>query len=190
MATHRETGTIEAHLYTDDSVQRLVTFYLANGYRVVERRDEAGELVAPSDPAHHLDDQPAETQPAETQPAEGDALSSAKFERGKPGAGWWTSNMSKLHTVVVVESDGERVDIAYEVDTSGQMLKEVEKAFWRRELQWAYRYAKAESDEPRDLRDEEERRAKHQTSDMRSIGLWGAMTVFIVIVTLGFFGVI
>ena len=161
MSTYRETGTIEECSPAAEAVQRLTEFYLANGYEAVESSQ-----------------------------IESNRIESNKFERGEPGAGWWTSNMTELLTVVVIESAGERIQITYQVDTTGQLLKEVEQAFWRRELQWARRYATEETDEPRDLRDEEERRAKSQTSEMRSLGLWAAVAIFAVIVGLGFLGFI
>jgi hypothetical protein len=161
MSIYRETGTIEGCSPAVEAVERLTEFYLANGYDAVE-----------------------------PPPLEGSKVEAHKFERGKPGAGWWTSNMTELHTVVVLESAGERIQITYEVDTTGQMLKDVEQAFWLRELQWARRYATEETDEPRDLREDEARRAKKQTSEMRSLGVWAAVAIFAVIVGLGFLGLI
>lgn len=175
MSALRETETIERSSPTDDSVHRLLSFYKANGYRVVECRDSTGEAVEA---------------PHDDQVEVCDTVRQATVERGKPGAGWWTSDMTKLHTVVVLENLGDCVKVTYEVETSGQWLNEVEQAFWRRELKWARRWVCKEGDQPHDLREEESRRAKNQTRGMRSTGLWGAMIVFIVIVALGFLGII
>lgn len=164
MSTHRETGEIEGPFATGDPVSRLLEFYLANGYRIVERQAETGDDAAP--------------------------LTSLRVERGRAGAGWWTSNMTELHTEVEVERDGDTVHVSYTIDTSGQLLNEIEEGFWGREINSARRYACNDSGEPRDLRKEEARRAEHQNDELMSIGLWGAIGVSIVIVVLGFFGFI
>jgi hypothetical protein len=156
MSTHHETGTIPPGSSADDTVQRLLTFYLANGYTVIEQ----------------------------------EGASAATLERGKPGSGWWTSNMAKLHASIAIETEDDCVQVAYQVDTSGQLLKDVEQAFWRRELQWARRYVEGDTDEPRDMREEEARRAKHQTNDLRSLGLWSAVGIVVAILIMGFLGFI
>ncbi|QDG53779.1 hypothetical protein FIV42_24460 [Persicimonas caeni] len=170
MSTHRETGEIEGPFPTDDPVFRLIEFYLANGYRIVERQKE------PSDAQSSEDD---------TAP-----LTGATVERGRAGAGWWTSNMTELHTSVVIERHDELMRVSYTVDTSGQLLNEAEQAFWSREIRSAQRFARGDADEPRDLRKEEERRAENQKDELMSIGLWGAIGVFTLIVVLAFLGII
>lgn len=168
MSTHRQTGEIDGPFTTDDPVYRLLEFFLANGYRVVERQRESPDAE------------------------ESAPLASVRLERGRAGAGWWTSDMTELHTRVDLVGDDESdlVRVRYEVDTSGQLLSDVEEAFWSRELQWAKRYLRDDSDEPRDLREDEAQRAKNQKDDLFSVGLWGAVGIFMVIIVLGFFGII
>lgn len=169
MAKHHETAEFDGPFADEDPVGRLLEFYMANGYRVVDRQ-RAG-----------LDsDQADEDAP----------LQQASFERGRAGAGWWTSNMTELHTRVEVEFAEERVRLSYKVDTSGQVLNEIERAFWRRELQAARRYMLGETSEPRDLREDEAQRAKKQKGNLLSMGLWGAVAIFVFIVFLGFIGII
>ncbi len=167
MATHRETGEIEGPFPADDPVFRLLDFYLANGYRVVERR--------PATDADESDSAP---------------LAGARVERGRAGAGWWTSDMTELHTEVDIARDGDRLNVAYTVDTSGQILNEVEQGFWGREIKAAQRYACGDADTPRDLRETEARRAENQKDELMSMGLWGAIGVFVALVLLAFLGII
>lgn len=167
MATHRETGTFEGPHDEGTPLDTLVDFYVANGYVPVD----AAEPGEPSD------------EPVAT-------ARSVSLERGKSGAGWWTSDMTKLHTRLQLDWTGEHIEYTYEVDTSGQLLKEVEQAFWRREVQWARRYLAGDVDAPRDLRDEEARRADEQENSLISMGVSGAVVVFLVIVALALLGVI
>ncbi|MFP4600296.1 MAG: hypothetical protein ACLFVJ_18725 [Persicimonas sp.] len=169
MAQHQETAGFDGPFADDDPVGRLLEFYMANGYRVVDRQRAGRDAEATDEDA---------------------ALQMASFERGRAGAGWWTSNMTELHTRVVVELADERVRLSYNVDTTGQMLNEVERAFWRRELQAARRYMLGEASEPRDLREDEAQRAQKQKGSLLSMGLWGAVAVFVFIVFLGFIGII
>lgn len=175
MATHHQTGELEGPFATDDPVRLLLEFYLANGYRLVERDGAQPAATDADDPAQVPDTQ---------------GLASARLERGKAGNGWWTSNMTELHTVVDIAVDDDAIMLNYEVDTSGQMLNDVERAFWQRELEWASRYAQGKIEEPVDLREREEKRAKEQSDNLVSIGLWGAVAIFMVIVALGFMGII
>lgn len=171
MATLHETSEIDGPFATDDPVRRLVEFYVANGYKVVEHDGEAAAL----------DD-------AQPLPASADQV---RLERGKSGNGWWTSNMTELFTYVRLQRHDEQVHIAYEVETTGQMLNDIEQTFWRREAQWARRHVNADDDEPpRDLRDEEAKRAKQQTSSLVSVGLWGAVLAFLVLSSLILLGII
>lgn len=158
MANLRESGEVEGPFPDDEPVDRLVVFYMANGYELVER--------------------------------EADSPARASLERGEAGAGWWTSDMTKLHTRVHLERHAERVEVVYEVDTSGQVLNDIEEAFWRRELQAARRYCRGEVDEPRDMREQEANRAAKQKSSLMSFGLWGAVAVFLIVVLLGFLGLL
>lgn len=170
MSTHRQTGEIDGPFATEDPVYRLLEFFLANGYRVLERHALQVEQPATEDAPSPLE--------------------SVRLERGRAGAGWWTSDMTELHTTVDLVRGDDIVRVRYEVDTSGQLLNEVEEAFWSRELQWAKRYLRDDSDAPRDLREDEARRAENQKDDLFSLGLWGAVGIFMVIIILGFFGII
>lgn len=167
MATHRETGTFEGPPDEDGALEALVDFFAANGYAPADSSEPEAPSEEPVDTAH-----------------------SVTLERGKSGAGWWTSDMTKLHTRLQLRWTGDHIEYTYEIDTSGQILTEVEQAFWRREVQWARRYLAGDMDAPHDLRDEEARRADEQENSLISMGVSGAILVFLVIVALGLLGVI
>lgn len=165
MATLKETLATDALDDLDDAMARLSEFYLANGYLPA-----AGSAAATSD---------------------GEQDSGAcVFTRGKPGSGWWTSDMSELFTRVRVEQLGEQLLLAYEIETTGQWLSEADRGFWARERQAAVHFLTGVTQQPQDLRPAEGMRSKKVSRGFVSIGLTGAFAAFIVIVLLGFFGII
>jgi hypothetical protein len=184
MATLRETGEIKDLSEIDDPMRRLVEFYLANGYRLSERNGEfASEGVASEGVA-------SEGVASEVGSPEDSSPTHVRFVRGKAGNGWWSSNMTELHTHVDLARDDETVRVAYEVDTTGQILTEVERSFWQRERQFAERYLRGSTDAPHDLRAEETDRADEKSRGFLSFGISAAIAVFMIIIFLGFLGII
>ncbi len=159
MATYSTTQTLENSFEGTDPIERLAEFFRTNGYF---RRDD--EL--PDDGAG--DDEPDRQH--------------AVFVRGQSAAGWWASNMTKLPTRVEVDRRGERLDITYEIDVTGQHFTDEDRDFWQRELEAACEYLRNPSRTPRDLRHEEAKRAERIRRRMLSYGIWGAIAAFVLIV--------
>lgn len=167
MATLNETLAVDAPDDLDDldeAMARLSEFYLANGY--------LPENATPTD--------------APSLARDGAYI----FTRGKPGNGWWTSDMSELFTRVRIESLEGELRLDYEVETTGQWLSEADRTFWSRERQAAVNFMTGVAHQPLDLRPIEEMRSKKVSRGFLSVGLTGAFAVFIVIILLGFFGII
>ena len=113
---------------------------------------------------------------------EGDHRLIAK--RGKPGASWFSSDMSRLETQLTIEFDGNQVDLDYRVTVTGQHLTDEDRQFWEREAQAIERATNRE--EPAvDLRPEEAERAKQVTGEYRSTAVWAAFIVFAMIIVFG-----
>ncbi|GEM_PF-6293517 len=54
-------------------------------------------------------------------------------QRGEKGRGFWTSDLTILPTTLEAQKSDQYVDINYTVDTSGQILNQIEKQLWKRE---------------------------------------------------------
>lgn len=103
--------------------------------------------------------------------------------RGKPSAGWWSSDMTDLHARADCAVDAEgAVTIVCRVDVRGQILSEDDRAFWRREVEAARDFLCAEdlAEDPIDLREQERARAEAQFSSMLSGTLRGFLVAFMV----------
>ncbi len=167
MATHLETRDIEGPFPHGDPFERARHFYEANGY-VVESEQE------------RLDDTDAAT------PGEVERL---VLQRGEKGAGWWSSNMTDLLARVDVRrtQDGG-VGVVCRVDITGQIMKEPDEAFWRREVDAAAAYIVGEVEDPqappRDLREEESARAAETFRGTLRTGLRGSILAFLVLCAL------
>ncbi|MFW5967733.1 MAG: hypothetical protein ACOCV2_09460 [Persicimonas sp.] len=171
MSYHQETIEISGPFNKPDPLSRLVEFYDENGYRLTNGRPagdtEGGEGSGQKDRDH------------------------VELERGKPGAGWWTSNMTELHARVVAERIAEEtILVEYRVDVTGQLLNDDERTFWQREARHAGHYVRGEASEVRDMRISEGHRARKQRKRLLSYGLWGAVAVFIVGASLILLGII
>lgn len=106
----------------------------------------------------------------------------ATFERGTPGAGWKTSNMTKLHSRVTARVQNDTVLIDYVVDAAGQIkFTDEDELFWKREAKTAARLLKGKAS-LRDWREVESDRAKEVRGDFISIGVWLALLIFLFIV--------
>lgn len=102
------------------------------------------------------------------------------LRRGRRGAGWWSSNMTDLHTELVIDAGDDPIRLRYEVDTAGQILSEEDRAFWRREAEAAEQFLH-QRDELVDLREAEKKRAKEVQSEHRRLGLVAMVIVFLVV---------
>ena len=103
-----------------------------------------------------------------------------EFRRGRPRAGWFSSEMTRLQTTVRTDIDGDAVTIRYTVDTSGQWLTDEDRQFWTREAESAEECVNGA--DPVDLRDEERRRAGDVTGQIRRTGLQAMFIIIILVV--------
>lgn len=166
MATLRESGEIKNIAEVDDPLGLLADFYRGNGYD------------------YDTSDLSSETR------EDGEIPPPLVLSRGKRGNSWWSSNMTELHTRVVIQKQDETIQIAYAVEVTGQILKDVERAFWKLERQAAEQYLRDPSKPIKDLRIQETARADEKSNSFLSFGLWGAVAIFMFIIFLGFVGVI
>ena len=103
-----------------------------------------------------------------------------QLRRGKKRAGWWTSNMTELWCQVTVKQSPQSLQLSYEVDTSGQILSDEDRAFWDREVA-ALKSFLHEGGEPVDLRAQEATRANSVTGEHRKLGLKATAMVFLIV---------
>jgi len=129
-------------------------FYLQNGYHVLPNEQEDG-----------VD------------------KSRACYQRGKRGAGWWTSNMTELFSEVVASFDEDTSCGAVEltVDTTGQMLSEDDRAFWEAELAALQAHVLGSDAEPKDLRKRERKRSKKGKRATLQKSAYGFLLAFVVL---------
>lgn len=167
MAIHQEIAEINHLDGIDDPVGLLIDFYQGNGYTFDPHSPASGD-------ASGMDESGEPT----------------RLVRGKRGNGWWSSNMTELHTQVVIRPRQDALEIAYTVDVTGQILKDEERAFWTRERQAAEKYLREPSAQIPDLRIGETARANKKSKSFFSFGLWGGVAIFMIIIFLGFVGVI
>jgi len=149
----------EGPFRADTPMKRLIEFYRANGYELVDER---------------IDDDRISDHPGE----------SVVMARGNSQAGWWSSDMTKLSSRVEAyrNTDEQTLALEYQVDTSGQHLTESDRQFWDREMQAAFDHLRNPSRTPRDLRHEEAKRAERIRRRILSYGIWGAIITFLLIV--------
>ncbi len=117
--------------------------------------------------------------PSATNPS---ASTTIVLTRGKPSAGWWSSNMTDLYTTVSATADDEGIELTYRVDTTGQHLTDEDEAFWRREATSAKNYMRGHKPLI-DLRPIEADRAKKIKREHRGVALQGAFIVIFIVVT-------
>lgn len=171
MSYHRETIEISGPFDEPEPLSRLIEFYRENGYRPTDRIEGAVP-----------DGRDGSTE---------DDVERVELERGKPGAGWWTSNMTKLHAHVGAERvDEETIRVEYRVEVTGQLLNDDERTFWKREARHAGHFVRGDAAEARDMRGRETDRARKQRDRLFSYGIWGAVGIFIVCASLILLGVL
>ena len=157
MGTHSTERVVEGPFRPSDPGETLLEFYRRNGYdyAVPVEADDPGEDVADDD--------------------------SLTLVRGRPAAGWWSSDMTKLPTRVEIEPHDQQIRIHYDIDVTGQHLTEEDRRFWEREIGAAIEYLHHPNRSPRDLRHEEAKRAEQIRRRMLSYGIWGGVIAFLLI---------
>jgi hypothetical protein len=176
MSTWAFEETIAGDFDDREPLERLVTFYRANGYEVVDETEDAepdgGETV--SETREQTDDADPR---------------SRTLQRGESGAGWWTSKMYELAAEVTLtrcaspdSPSSDAVRISYEIETSGQYLTESDRRFWTRELDTALSHLESGQGDPRDLRPTEEKRAERMEQSRMRYALWGGAAAFVLVI--------
>lgn len=107
-----------------------------------------------------------------------------KLRRGKSGAGWWSSEMTRLATVVDIRRGDEAFRIDYRIETTGQHMSDDDRDFWRREVD-ALRSAVADG-QLVDLRPDEKQRADELKTELRTTAGWAMAIVIAIIVAATF----
>lgn len=99
------------------------------------------------------------------------------YTRGVQGSGWWTSNMTELHTIlsVVWDEKHEQLKLDYRIDASGQRLSKSDRAFWSGEVEAARDYLLGKVDTPKNLQRHESARAKKREQQTWAQGIIGAI---------------
>ena len=112
----------------------------------------------------------------------------ASLRRGKPGEGWWASDMTDLGVVAELTLASDRVEAILVVDVRGQLLSSGDRAFWQSEAKSASAYLSGVS-EIVDCRMAEVLRGQSVSRSIRSTARWSGALVFIGLSILGFFAV-
>lgn len=159
MGQYRDTliGTFEG-LTATVLAERLHLFYAQNGYEKVQR---------------------------EGSPGEGSWEELGRWERGRRGAGWWSSDMARLFAQVCLEIDSRTMSyrVVLSVDTTGQHMTAEDEAFWRGEFTALEAYLEGEG-ELLDLREAERARASAGRKDTMRLSVYGFMITFVLLFVL------
>lgn len=102
------------------------------------------------------------------------------YERGSSGAGWWTSEMSKLHARHMLKYDEEAmsVSVSLDVDVTGQHMTSEDLAFWRTELTTLQEFMEAPDSVAKDLRKGEHKRAREGRRETLKLSVYGFFITF------------
>ncbi len=104
-----------------------------------------------------------------------------EYERGKRGAGWWSSEMSALYARCQVrkDEDGGELSVALDVDTTGQHMTSEDLTFWREELEAMREHVLAADDvAPIDRREHERARAQDGRKETLRLSVYGFFITF------------
>lgn len=116
---------------------------------------------------------------------DGDDAGARTATRGRPGAGWTSSDMTTLHTVVTITEAPEALELAYVVDVTGQRLSDEDRRFFEREAKAARAYLRGKHEAPMDLREAERQRAEGiSAASMRMAWRWGVAAFAIAAIAL------
>lgn len=155
--THQMTRTIEGDL-GEEPLAVAWDFYDLNGYTI-------------DDPAQLLQEH----------------MSTLSVQRGKPGNGWFSSDMTQLHNKATLRHHPEgSVEVDYLIDLRGQVFSKEDRAFWERELD-ALQEALLEQGPLRSLVGPEQERAQARRAKSISSGWKLALGASIVILVLAMF---
>jgi hypothetical protein len=163
-----------------DPMERLVKFYVANGYdiRNVEFRPVENA------PNPQTDESGKESEGAEPS----DVMVCATLCRGRPGDGWWASDMTDLAVVADLTLERAIVEATFVVDVRGQFLSRGDREFWQSEAISSSAYLSGVSDIV-DCRAAEVLRGKAVSHSIRSGAKWLGVVVFLVLIVLGYIAV-
>lgn len=163
MATHEISFTITGPFSAEATplLDAALRFYEANGYTIEGEVEGEGE--------------------AEGEGGDGRAI----VARGRAGAGWTSSAMTALRTVVTIVAVSDALELAYVVDVTGQRLSDEDRQFFEREAKAARAYLRGKHEAPLDLRDAERARAEEiSAASMRTAWRWGVAAFVLVAVAL------
>ncbi|MBA2663693.1 MAG: hypothetical protein H0U74_15500 [Bradymonadaceae bacterium] len=120
---------------------------------------------------------------------EGEDAGSIRLVRGKPGAGWYSSEMTELFTELEVLSDESGVRLSYVVDVKGQRLSDADRGFWRMEARCAEKVVRGEAG-AEDLRPAERKRVSSALGSMYMRSIMAAVFFVVIVLLLIFFGIL
>jgi hypothetical protein len=210
LAEFRETHTVFGPFPDADPLDTAVLFLRTNGYRVVEEKHgeppaelqiQPAEDEEPQEGDQSDDEADAESVPAEEGDSESESVAAEEddarppeeillaltVERGTPGRGWFSSNLTELQTRVTLRLQGNSVRVTYAVDTTGQHLWDDEKSFWKTEAKALERFVVGEGNLANIAEGEKERASKLRR-DFVMMGFWigaiVAIVLFLALVTL------
>ena len=103
--------------------------------------------------------------------------------RGTRGASWWSSNMTELQTRVTLVAEPP-AKLTYQVEATGQILSDEDRAFWKREARAAEAYLLGRG-ELVDLRRQEAQRSRKVAGEHRKLALQATLLVFLTVFVLG-----
>lgn len=110
--------------------------------------------------------------------------SDVTLRRGRHHAGWWASDMTRLHTEVSIAESDPGLELHYRIETTGQLLDNADRRFWDDEAEAAA--ARARDQRPlADLRPREAQRAARVKTELRRTGLHTALIVSVTVAALG-----
>lgn len=95
-------------------------------------------------------------------------------------AGWWASEMTRLHTTIDIETDDDVIALNYRVDTTGQWLTDEDRQFWNDEIAAAADCA--DGADVVDLREAERERVSEVTGDIRRTGVQALFIVVMAVI--------
>lgn len=156
MAEIRVIHSLAGPFAAEEPVEELLIFLRANGYVVVEL-ERGGAADEPLASVWH-----------------------ARLTRGEEGAGWWSSEMTRLATTLTIDSTADAIRFDYRVDVRGQRMTREECDYWAREVRSAGRYL-ADEGELVDLRQIEADRARNARHGRLRYGFCLAAVLFVVL---------
>ncbi len=192
MAEHRETHTISGPFPDFDPLDTALLFLRSNRYRLVQKTEEAPPAALEVDRTllPDMGDEDAASADAPVEQADDDAAAEpeaaaeicvfAELERGDKWSGILSSSMSELPTTLTLRLTHNIIRVEYVVTTTGQLLSDAEREFWRTEARALEHYLKGEG-ELVSLASLEEDRASSARRDRLSAAFWLACIVFFIV---------